>query len=153
MDSAKWNDWLTLLANIGVVIGLGILIFELKHVTDLSEVEAFQTRSTEISETAKQLALSEDFAGIQERMAAQGFSALTPAEQRRVRAWELGVATRMQAQFYQYQRGFLEETAYQAMLRFASSSLPMWRELGIPIENPDFVKAAEQVEGDSDRVL
>ena len=153
MDTTKWNDWLTLVANFGVVIGLGMLIFELKHASDLAEVSAYQTRMTEISETAKALALSEDLADIYERMLSDGFASLTPVEQRRVRSWELGVTVRMQAQFYQYQRGFLDEMSIQEMLRHAKGSLPIWRELSIPLENPAFVEAAEQVEANPDRIL
>jgi hypothetical protein len=146
VDTGKVNDWLGLVANFGVVIGLGMLIFELKQATDLAEVSAYQTRMTEISETAKDMALSADLAEIHLRLRTNGYSSLTPVEQQRVHAWENGVLVRMQAQFYQYQRGFLEETSIRVMLGVAAASLPMWKEMGIPIENLEFLAAVENAE-------
>ena len=146
MDTGKVNDWLGLVANFGVVIGLGMLIFELKQATDLAEVSAYQTRMTEISETAKDMALSEDLAEIHHRLRTNGYSSLTPVEQRRVRAWEMGVVVRMQAQFYQHQRGFLDESSLRGMLGAAAGSLPLWKEMGMPIENLEFVTAVESTE-------
>jgi hypothetical protein len=146
VETAKWNDWLTLLANFGVVIGLGMLIFELKHSSDLAEVGAYQTRMTEISETSKNFALSEDMADIYERLRSDGLAALEPAEVRRVQAWELGKMIRMQAQFYQFQRGFLDEVSANAMLRAAAVNLSVWDELGLFPDDVAFRQAVEAVE-------
>lgn len=143
MDSRKLNDWLTLAANVGVVIGLGMLIFELKHTSDLSEVSAYQTRMTEISETSRAFALSEDLAEIYERLRTEGVAALAPAELGRVKSWEMGKIVRMQAQFYQYQRGFLDEVSAHAMLRVAAAHLQLWDELGVVSDDPAFRQAAE----------
>jgi hypothetical protein len=146
MNAHSWNEWLTLAANVGVVIGLGMLIFELKYAADLAEVGAYQTRMTEISETAKAIALSEDLADIHERLWNDGYESLTPVEQRRVRAWEVGVTMRMQAQYYQYERGFLEESALRAMIGAAAASLPLWEKLDLDIENAEFLAAVKAKE-------
>jgi hypothetical protein len=143
MNFDRTNNWLSLLANVGVVIGLGMLIFELKHASDLSEVDAYQTRVNEISETSKEFALSEDLAEIYERLRTEGVGTLTPVELRRVRAWETGKIIRMQAQFYQYQRGFLEEIAVQAMLLAAVANVDLWDELGVVADDPEFRRAVD----------
>ena len=146
MEAAKWNDWLTLLANFGVVVGLGMLIFELKHASDLAEAGAYQTRMTEISQTSMNFALSEDLAEIYERMRSEGLAVLSPVDLRRVRSWELGKMIRMQAQFYQYERGFLDEGSVDNMLRAAAAHLPLWDELGLSFESSIFREAVEAVE-------
>ncbi len=138
------NNWLTLVANVGVVIGLAMLIFELKHASDLSEVSAYQTRVDEISETSKEFALSTDLPEIYERLRTEGTSALSPVELRRVQAWETGKAVRMQAQYYQFQRGFLEEHAYRAMLLAAAAHLSLWDEIGVFAEDIEFRVAVEK---------
>lgn len=143
MDTAKLNDWLALLANVGVVIGLVMLVLEIKHASDLSEVDAYQTRVTEISETAKAMALSDDLAEIYVRLDTENLASLTPVERRRVRAWEVAKQLRMQAQFYQYQRGFLDERSARAMLTAAAATLPLWKALGQLPENAEFLAAVE----------
>ena len=45
MDSRRLNDWLMLIANIGVVIGLGLLLFELRQNSDLMRVQITQARA------------------------------------------------------------------------------------------------------------
>ena len=62
MNLEKLNDWLTLLANVGVVIGLIALVLELRHSSQLAEVAAYQTRISEIQEINLELALSNDLA-------------------------------------------------------------------------------------------
>ena len=42
MSSNKLNQWLTLLANIGVVIGLALLIYELRESQNLAECKSRQ---------------------------------------------------------------------------------------------------------------
>lgn len=40
MDSEKLNSWLTLTANFGVVIGIALLVYELRETQNLTETEA-----------------------------------------------------------------------------------------------------------------
>ena len=50
MNQSKINGWLTLVANVGVVIGLFALLAELRHSSQVAEVAAYQTRISEIQE-------------------------------------------------------------------------------------------------------
>lgn len=150
MNVDRLNGWLSLVANVGVIIGLGMLIFELKHASDLSEVEAYQTRVNEISETSKEFALSENLADIYQRLRVEGVAALTPVELRRVEAWETGKIIRMQAQFYQYQRGFLEQHAVRAMLLAAAANVDLWDEVGVVADDPEFRRAVDAVAATED---
>ena len=64
MNSDRINRWLTLGANIGVLIGLVLLVIEARHAINLSESDAYRHRGTEIQEAYQQVALSPDFAAI-----------------------------------------------------------------------------------------
>ena len=109
LDMDRLNDWLSLVANFGVVIGLAVLILEINQAINLAEVGAYESRIMEISETNKAMARDEKLAEIYERLSTEGVRALTPVEHRGVHAWESGIVARMQGQHYQYRRGFLEE--------------------------------------------
>ena len=64
MRMDRLNRWLTLAANIGVMIGLIFLVIEVRHSISLSESQAYRSRGTEIQEAYKDLAFSADLASI-----------------------------------------------------------------------------------------
>ncbi|MGB5257931.1 MAG: hypothetical protein WBN44_11805, partial [Woeseiaceae bacterium] len=45
MNQEKINGWLTLVANIGVLIGLGLLVFEIRQSNSLALAQIEQARS------------------------------------------------------------------------------------------------------------
>jgi len=116
MKTVKLNDWLSLIANIGAVVGIFLLIQEVNHASRISEVEAYQTRIRDIQEVNMQMALSDTLALIFEKEEEQGIDALTPSEFMRVRAWYASIMRGMQGQYYQYQEGFLEREAVDRTL-------------------------------------
>ena len=59
MDSRRINDWLMLIANVGVVIGLGLLLFELRQNSDLMRVQITQARADAAMLSNEQLRLVE----------------------------------------------------------------------------------------------
>ena len=147
MESSKLNSWLTLGANIGVVIGLFLLIAELNHSSQLAEVEAYQTRIRDIQELNLQLALSESLAGIIEKAEAEGVEALDPDEYRRAQAWYAGIMRGMQGQNYQYQTGFLERASIDKTLDDISREFyTMWEDFGLlgNIEIPEWESEINQ---------
>ena len=143
LDTDRLNDWLSLVANFGVVIGLAVLIVEINQAINLAEVGAYESRITEISETNKAIALDESLADIYERLSTVGLKALTPVERRRVHAWESGIAARMQGQHYQYRKGFLDDDTAEAFLGAAARRLDLWNELGINIVDREFRQSVE----------
>jgi len=58
------NEWLTLIANFGVVIGLAMLVLELNYTTRLAETEAYVERTRAIGDHFTQLALSGDLTAL-----------------------------------------------------------------------------------------
>jgi hypothetical protein len=76
MDSDKINRWLKLLANFGVVLGLALLVYELRQSQNLVETEAAIGRLNEMQEAQSELALSDSLAEIQIKARAEGAQAL-----------------------------------------------------------------------------
>ena len=145
MNSDRINRWLTLGANIGVLIGLVLLVIEARHAINLSESDAYRHRGTEIQEAYQQVALSLDFfAAIMVKASEKGVDSLTPVENLRLSSWYTGVLLRMQNQFNDYTLGYLDETSYRLMLRAGAGFLPLCQELGVKLEDdfdPKFLQA------------
>jgi hypothetical protein len=143
MKSDTANRWLTLGANVGVLLGLILLIIEVRHAIDLSESDAYRNRGTEIQEAMQELALSPDLAAIGVKAQDLGIGSLTKVEFVRWSVWNQATALRMQNQFNDYQLGYLDEASYQAMLRAAATSYPVWQGLGVDMDDfdPKFVQA------------
>jgi hypothetical protein len=141
MKLEKLNDWLSLVANIGVVVGIFALIAELNHSSRIAEVTAFQTRMTEIQEATVQLSLSEDLPAILVKIDNEGVSSLDEIEMIRAAGWHNGVIRRMQSQYFQYQQGFLDRRSIDLTLDgIARDMYHVWQELGIlnTIEIPEW---------------
>ena len=64
MKVSELNDWLTLAANLGVLAGLFILIFELNQNTQVSKATAYQDLISQISEINFAMASDNEIAGI-----------------------------------------------------------------------------------------
>ena len=132
MDSDRLNRWLSLIANIGVVVGLFLLIAEVNHASRLAEVDAYQTRIRDIQELNIQIAMSESLAGILSKADDEGIESLSPSELRRVRAWYGAIMRGMQGQYYQYQNGFLDRASVdRTLIDIAGGIYEMWEQLDL----------------------
>jgi hypothetical protein len=120
-----------LVANLGVLIGIALLIFELRQAQHLAETDSAVRRLENIQAAQVQLALSDTFPEIRVKAQVEGVESLTPAELSRVRAWELAVINRLQSYFVQYERGYLDESTAQGFIEFAAGKLDYWEELGV----------------------
>jgi hypothetical protein len=147
MNWDRLNGWLNLLANMGVLVGLILLVVEVRHAISLSELEVYRDRGTEIQEAMQELALSTDLAEIIVKATDGGVIALSPKERVRLSAWYMAMLYRMQNQFNDYQLGYLDDVSYQAMLRAAARILPLSRQLGVEIArdfDPEFIASVER---------
>ncbi len=145
MDTDRLNRWLTLGANIGVLVGFIFLIVEIRHTNDLARASAYRSRGTEIQEAYQAVALDPELSRIVLKFNQQGIDGLTDHERIRYTYWQIAKQLRMQNQFNDYQMGFLDEDVYQAALNGAANWYDLWMELGIPIEDPEFKTAIESV--------
>ncbi len=146
MSSARLNDWLTLLANIGVVVGLAVLIFEV-HESNLQATSATtMARYTEIETSNRDFALSEHLPVIYVQVEEAGIESLDAEQLMRIQAWEMARILRMEGQFIQFHSGYLPESNYQIMLDVARELTPLWEELGIQSRNTAFLDALANVD-------
>ena len=143
MASDKINRWVSLSANIGVLVGLIFLIIELRQANDLALASAYRSRGDEIQLSLQELALSSDLAEIQVKAKTQGLDALSDVEIERYRSWIWASTFRMQNQFNDHELGFLDDESYQGMLAAAARRYPMWIELDLPLVNRGFVQTVE----------
>jgi len=148
MDSEKLNRWLTLGANFGVVLGLGLLVFELREAQNFAETEASVRRLNQIQEAQTAIALSESLAELQVRARTEGAESLSPTELHRLRYWEGAVRLRMRSQYIQYVRGYLDEETATGIVSAAVEFLPYWQDLGYELGDSEFELAIRRALND-----
>jgi len=145
LDTDRLNRWLSLGANIGVLVGLFFLVVEIRHTNDLARASAYRSRGTEIQEAYQAIALDSELSQIILKSDQQEIDGLTDHERIRYAHWEYAVELRMQNQFNDYQVGFLDEDIYRSVLNAAAERYEIWMELNIPIEDPKFRAEIESI--------
>ena len=143
MGSDKMNRWISLGANIGVIIGLIMLVIEVRHANNLAEASAYRSRGDEIQAVLNSVALSSDLAEILVKVDTQGVHALSDVEAKRFWAYLRAGTFRMQNQFNDYNLGYLDDDSYQAMLAEAVHRHQWWIVLDVGVDDPDFQRAIE----------
>ena len=149
MDSNKLNNWLTLGANVGVLIGLALLVYELRQAQHLAETESAVRRLEQIQAAQTQMALSDTLPAIRVKAQTSGAKSLTPVELFRLQYWERAVINRMSSQYILYERGYLDDRTAQQFVQTAANWLPYWEDLGLDIEVADssFASAVREAAG------
>ena len=143
MDSDKINRWISLGANIGVIIGLIMLVIEVRHANNLAEASAYRSRGDEIQAILNSVALSSELAEILVKVDTQGVHALSDVETKRFWSYLRAGIFRMQNQFNDYNLGYLDDDSYQSMIAEAIRRRDWWKELDIAVDDPDLEQAIE----------
>ena len=138
MNTDRLNAWLSLFANIGVVIGLVVVIFEIRESNRQTISSTNVARYSEIETSMRDAALSEYLPEIYVIVQESGVRELNEEQLFRLRSWEMARILRMEGQYVQYHDGYLPETGYQIMLKTAEELAPLWKELGIRSANDAF---------------
>lgn len=149
-DSA--NRWLTLAANIGVLVGIVLLAFELDQNADLLKAQIHQSRSDNFESFYVAVADTEYLLPVLEKFEAAGgpddlssLQELTPTERARLRRYWDGRIGGYDNLHLQYRQGFLDEDFYSIrVVGPIQSYLPLWQELGLVrlgAENPRVTKS------------
>ena len=127
MDPNRLSNWLTLGANVGVLVGLALLVLEINQNNLLVRAQIEQSRSQTLVEWRRQIATDEGTAEILTRLFSLDFSGdleqqfneqFTPTEITRVEQF-------LAADFYDYENLFAQ---YQRGL----VSKEYWRERAVP---------------------
>ena len=144
MNIENVNRWLSVVASIGVVIGLVVVILELNESSRQAAAATNRSRNAEIESSFRDYALSEFLPKIYVKVQTDGLSSLDGVQLERIKSWELARILRMESQFVQYQSGYLSETSYKGMLKSARKLVPLWKELGIQSRNAMFWQEVTQ---------
>lgn len=137
MDANKLNSWLSLIANFGVLIGIALLVYELRQTQHLAETDSAVRRLEQIQVAQTAMAMSDSLPDIRVKARTQGVDALTPVELYRLQTWELSVMNRMASQYVLYERGYLDESTAQEFVQAAADWLSYWEALGFEVERDD----------------
>jgi hypothetical protein len=152
MTADSVNRWLTLLANVGVVIGLVLLLIELDQNNDLARAQIHQDRSdawvaNRFARADSGLALPATLkfveAGFPDDLSAM--EKLTPIEAARMRDVLSAFQGDYDNLFYQYQNGYLDDEYYRYMIEPSIRTLaPWWKKYETP-GRPSFEKEVERI--------
>jgi len=122
MDGDKVNRWLTLSANIGVLIGIILILAELNQNADLMRAQMTQARDDNVMQTYRDMMLSDHWVEIRAKGRAAPstdawIKSLSPVEYERVWYRQLMDYHDLRTQFYQYQSGYLDEQIWRSLSR------------------------------------
>ena len=138
LESDRLNRWLTLGANIGVLVGIILLLIELDQNSDLLRAQVHQARADAHVGHRLSDVESEKLTAIRMKLVENGYpqdvtsvEALTSEELFRFRDYKAATHTDLDNLFYQYQQGYLDEEYYQYRVVCAiRRNTPYWQKFG-----------------------
>jgi len=141
VDLNKTNQWLTVITNIGVIAGIGLLAYELNQNSELMRAEMHAIRAEAKTERQMFLANGGDVAVIGTKLIGAGYpgdpdavSVLTPEERFRFVVFMNGFMEAVQNWHYQCQQALLdEELCESGYPPEARSLLRQTSALGLPL--------------------
>ena len=152
MDTDKFNRWLTLTANLGILIGLVLLIVEIQQNTDLMRAQISMERSIASRQIYVDIANGGEFLPIDVKLRTQveGFpiatgwsSILTPEERRRYQFWTIARGDELENDWYLCTIGLVPEDICQRQIRLRMQrSLHRFYEMNINFNRaaPDYLE-------------
>jgi hypothetical protein len=122
MDSDRISRWLTLGANLGVLAGILLILFELNQNADLMRAQMIQARVDQITAKYDGMIHSEFWPEIwSKRRSAntdrEWIASLTPHEYERVKYYYFREYEDLRSQYFQYVEGYVSEQYWQSAIR------------------------------------
>ena len=147
MDTEKLNRWLALGANIGVLIGLILLVYEVRQNSDLMRAQISMERTNTNMQIMTDIANGGELLPIDVKLREQvkgfpktlGWSRiLTAEEKRRYEFWMFVRLTELSNDWFQFTAGFVpSETCLREVRSNMRRSLHRFHELGISFTRSD----------------
>ena len=138
MSADSVNRWLTLSANVGVMIGLILLVIELNQNSSLVRAQIHQARSDNYVSNMIALADTENLLPAYEKLINAGalnaaaLDTLDSIERARVRRYAQARLGGYDNLFYQYRLGYLDDEFYQSRVVVSVGRMtPLWEEFGL----------------------
>ena len=122
MDSDRLNRWLTLGANLGVLVGIILILIELNQNADLMRAQMTNARAEGLLSRYNELINSDYWPAISAKRrsvssTSEWLALLTPEERERVLYVYLSEVNDLRNQFYQYQEGYFPERIWNTSSR------------------------------------
>ena len=146
----RLNQWLTLVANIGVIAGFVFLGLEIQQNSDAINAQTYQSRTEAAQELSTTIMDSEHFAPLIAKLGSGLFPAdpavlaeLNPEDRIRLMALHQWTRVALDNQLYQYEKGYIDEEFFKIATKPALAFLtPAWEELNIINSvRPSFLEA------------
>ena len=137
----KLNQWLTLLANIGVALGIVFLVVQIRQNNTLMKATAFQDRSSDLIQIAAMVAESEALANALAKLdlpnsicdaQAAPLDTLSDAELTLFKQYLMAQIFRLQNLQEQYRHGLIRPEHHKASVRAVARYLPWMERLQLP---------------------
>ncbi len=148
MNFENTNRWLTLIANIGVLIGIAFLVIEVRQNTTALTASAYQSRSDALQEYSLTVAASDELATIEAELLTESdcdepvrscfiinekyFQQLTPTQRVQYKRLLLAILFRTQNLVYQYKQGLLSDAYHDgAIIGVIKKFMPLWEKFDV----------------------
>ncbi len=112
MNTEYLDKWLTLGANLAVLVGIGVLIFELQQNREMARAQTRTEISSELTNLLSQVATNPQLASLVRR--ADNGDELTPDEEKQYGHRSAAFFRFFENVHYQYRQGLYDEFEYQA---------------------------------------
>lgn len=170
MNQNKINGWLTLLANIGVLVGLGILVYEVKQSNSLALAQIEQIRSesllqwrrewvtddyiapllTKVETTLPSAELDQMSALDQQKATADMLDALDPVERTRMSIFIGTSYWDFENLYFQYKRGLVSDGYWsERIVPAILSNAPQWK----AVTGGDLLHGRQEFNDEVERLL
>ena len=158
MPSEKTSDWLRIGANIGVLIGIIMVLFEIDQNNDLARAQFHHDRAEAWGDLKLELADSEFLLAAWQKFRDAGgpanpaaMDSLDELERARVIQFLLHRYSDYDNLYYQYREGYLDEEYYRHRVEPSIRSLAYWwEEIGVfNIARPSFVEEIKRISSES----
>ena len=138
----KLNNWLGLVANLGVVAGIVFLAYEIRLTRDALVGATYQQRTEMVEAWDFNIANSDHvFAAIGKYAEAGAFKDLPKEDQARIEGISIAAFNRMDNFYYQYELGLMSEEMYRhAFQAEMAMHVPRW--VDMDLFNHPYVKRA-----------
>ena len=112
MSSDQLNKWLTLVANLSVLLGIGLVIFELNQTRDSIRAQTRSEISSKLTDLMSEVAANPQLASLVRR--ADDGEELTPDEEKQYGHRSSAMFRYFENVHYQYRQGLYDESEYLA---------------------------------------
>ena len=143
----KTNTFITLstaTANIGVLVGLVFLIFELRQTSTIALSQMTQERALSVLDQHTSYALDQEFSKLLARVYKHyDFESVTSDEWDQIVGYEMAKRTRSRDIWFQHSKGLIDEEIYSISINGAANNLPLWEWLKLFVPE-DFMTDAKK---------